>query len=126
MWHQNTGNKKVYVDSLKTKYLLYIEVLRSLYTASQVVKCHSISCFFFKWIWSESYVLFVFCQVAAIKELLKKQKEEEERLQREEEEQIRKEEEAIRLREEQVGRKHIQFTSVLNFLIPRSLLPWQP
>ena len=43
-----------------------------------------------------------FLQVAAIKELLKKQKEEEERLQREEEERIRKEEEAIRLREEQV------------------------
>ena len=47
------------------------------------------------------FVLFAM-QVAAIKELLKKQKEEEERLQREEEERIRKEEEAIRLREEQV------------------------
>lgn len=41
-------------------------------------------------------------QVSAIKEILRKQKEEEERLRREEEERIRKEEEAIALALEKV------------------------
>ena len=52
--------------------------------------------------WGNFRLVKFLSQVAAIKELLKKQKEEEERLQREEDERIRKEEEAIKLREEQV------------------------
>lgn len=44
-------------------------------------------------------------QVAAIKELLKRQKEEEERLRKEEEERIRKEEEAIAAAIEKVNIK---------------------
>ena len=54
-------------------------------------------------------------QIEAMKEILRRQKEEEERLEREEEERIKAEEEAIRLAVEKVrGAYLVTFHTVLN------------